>query len=292
MTLREPWACYVRPVLQWLFRLSHKVLQRKKRHLLLVMVILASTLILVLLLFSRCDPSYGFQVSLEHHEKELLLETLDVLTDALTTANVSFLMYAGTLLGSWRHHGIIPWDDEVDVMVSVQFKKNVSDLLQRLKPHYLLNEDQGVRWKFYSSRAVPIFSKTWSFPFVDICFYLVNSSHFWELDTKNWAEHNHRKEFIFPLTLRPFEGRQLPMPRDMVATLTDLYSHLDMCHSSSFNHREEHSLRPCAPVHCSHLKSRFPFVRRRRAMTGRGCEEMVVLNGTIASWVILPDLKC
>ena len=291
MTLRGPWACYVRPVRQWLSRLSHKVLQRKKRHLLLVMVILASTLILALLLFFRCDP-HGFQVRLDHHEKELLLEALDVLTNALTTANVSFLMYRGTLLGSWRHHGMIPWDDEVDVMVSVKLKKNVSDLLHRLKPHYLLIEDQEFRWKFYSSRAVPIGGKTWSFPSVDVCFYVLNSSHFWGLDTKNGAEHNHRKEFIFPLTLRPFEGRQLPMPHDMVATLTDLYSHLDMCHPSSFSHREERSLRPCTPVHCSQLKGRYAFVRRRRAVTGRGCEEMVVRNGTVASWVILPDLKC
>jgi phosphorylcholine metabolism protein LicD len=26
-------------------------------------------------------------------------------------------MYGGTLIGSWRHHDLVPWDDDVDFAV-------------------------------------------------------------------------------------------------------------------------------------------------------------------------------
>ena len=37
--------------------------------------------------------------------------------DRLVTCEVDYAIYAGTLLGAWRHGGFIPWDNDIDVVV-------------------------------------------------------------------------------------------------------------------------------------------------------------------------------
>ena len=89
-------------------------------------------------------------------EKDMMLATVDAFSNALTRAGIPFFMYSGTLIGSCRHHGLIPWDDDVDLAVPLGLKKNVSQILSRLKPQFILNEDQKIRWKLYSSQALSL----------------------------------------------------------------------------------------------------------------------------------------
>ena len=273
-------------------RLNQGIQKVKRRHRVRYSVVILCSLLVVFVLYRlpRCDP-HRFQAGLDLDEKVLLLDTLDALTHVLATANIPFFLIGGTLLGSWRHHGIVPWDDEVDLMVSIKHKKNVSDLLQQLKPRYVLNEEQKVRWKFYSSRAQPIGSKTWSFPFVDINFYHVNDTRLWDDDVHNWSEMNYRKDHVFPLALRPFEGRQLPTPYNVVGILSTDIRNLEMCQPNSFSHREETSVTPCEAVPCSELYSHYPFVHRSSDGSA-GCRETLMLNGTVLRLVVLHDQVC
>ena len=47
--------------------------------------------------------------------QELELENLDVLIEVCKKHNLRYYLIGGTLIGVLRHHGFIPWDDDIDV---------------------------------------------------------------------------------------------------------------------------------------------------------------------------------
>ena len=49
--------------------------------------------------------------------KVLLLYLLKQLEKICEEGNITYYAYAGTLLGSVRHGGLIPWDDDIDVVI-------------------------------------------------------------------------------------------------------------------------------------------------------------------------------
>ena len=44
-------------------------------------------------------------------------DVLQVLHDFCEEYNLTYYLFAGTLLGAIRHKGFIPWDDDVDVLM-------------------------------------------------------------------------------------------------------------------------------------------------------------------------------
>ena len=50
----------------------------------------------------------------------LLVDMADLLNITLTVLNrinATYMLYAGSLIGSYRHHDIIPWDDDIDLFI-------------------------------------------------------------------------------------------------------------------------------------------------------------------------------
>lgn len=55
-------------------------------------------------------------LSLKEHQ-DILYELLYVLDDFCNDNRIRYFLGYGTLLGAVRHHGIIPWDDDADIMM-------------------------------------------------------------------------------------------------------------------------------------------------------------------------------
>ena len=49
--------------------------------------------------------------------RDVLFSILEELDSFCESEGIPYYLYAGTLLGAVRHHGFIPWDDDVDVMM-------------------------------------------------------------------------------------------------------------------------------------------------------------------------------
>lgn len=67
------------------------------------------------------------KITLEEHQK-IIYELLYVLDDFCKENNIRYFLSDGTLLGAIRHQGIIPWDDDADVMM----ERSEYELFKRL----------------------------------------------------------------------------------------------------------------------------------------------------------------
>ena len=62
----------------------------------------------------------------------MLLDILLNFKDFCDNHDLKMYLCAGTLLGAVRHHGFIPWDDDIDVCMDRESYQKVMRLLKRI----------------------------------------------------------------------------------------------------------------------------------------------------------------
>lgn len=76
------------------------------------------------------ETRYGYAVSpMRKRSWAAQLEVLQVVTNICERNGLQYFAEGGTLLGTVRHHGFIPWDDDVDVCL---LRKEYSELIRIL----------------------------------------------------------------------------------------------------------------------------------------------------------------
>ena len=112
-------------------------------------VLLATAVVVVLFPDWIDDLRRPFRCHMTDVERQLLWRTVGAVTSALERANVTYLMYGGTLLGSFRHHDLIPWDDDVDLLVPTSQQAALTAAVAPLEPDFRLVSEtpSGCQWK-------------------------------------------------------------------------------------------------------------------------------------------------
>lgn len=165
------------------------------------------------------------KIGLTLKEYKLLNKLLKDLAAALKKYKVRYWMDGGTMLGSVRHRGMIPWDDDVDFGILDKDEKQLHRAIKSLEKKY------DVEWDDENDpvcRRVLISSKTKTgFPFAEFFVYTIKKgrTHFrCKEDEESWGKKcYHELKNLFPLREYPYGETTLQGPNNPIPYFNRCY---------------------------------------------------------------------
>ena len=211
--------------------------------------------------WSFSDNLKPFAPALNITEYNWYLDLIGVFKSTCEKFNITYTLEGGSVLGAYRYHGFVPWDDDFDVKVNASQKEILKKALQSVKGHTTLIQEKRF-WKLWNntfSRQRNVYP--WNWPFLDIFFFTDNGTHIRDISDGYYK--SFLKSDIFPLQTEIFENMVLPVPRNMEAYLNKKYNISQPCLSNWWNHKDEKGpIHKSTRISCDKLKNVYAVVHR------------------------------
>lgn len=192
--------------------------------------------------------------------------------------------------GSYRHHGFVPWDDDIDVYVDSKDRKKLFCSLKKAAPMFDVRQYPRFQWKFYYTKTPTLKAYRYRWPFVDIFFFSVEGDNIFDV-TSGRKNHAFKYHNVFPLGTSLFEGAFLPAPCNLKMSINAIgFRGMGSCHTGTYIHKLERSKNNMIvkSLPCKQLYGIYPFVFRTQTnISGDRVEEMLKLRSETLHSIIV-----
>ena len=214
------------------------------------------------------------------NEYDTLIRLLNLSLSVFQENGIDYTIGGGGLVGAYVMHDLLPWDEELDIMIHNSSKDKLIELFKDDR-HYGIQghnkqSGQGKIVKLYFNSSESVGKYPWKWPFIDVETYIEDGEQLKLADRSDrnisWPRDSH-----FPTHRRPFGPLWINVPRDPKMYLRAHYLHPFACHSHNWDHKEARGQKVLR-ADCELLKTHYPFVER--SPYANITKETLVLNGT------------
>ncbi|PAA64608.1 hypothetical protein BOX15_Mlig013534g1 [Macrostomum lignano] len=217
----------------------------------------------------QAGPPAGFvkQELLTEAERDKMYSIAWELHSNFSRLGLELFLAGGSLLGSVRHLGFIPWDADLDLMILASHKPAVRQLLIDMSSsdeyRFADTEKSNDHWQLgvfcRPVRTKPpsqIYKNGRLYPekecktIVDFFFGRVEQNQY----KRSEQPYSFPKDFVYPLSLRPFGPHQLPVPNQPERFLAAVYgnNYESECLFKYFQYKK---------FTCASLNNVYPFAQ-------------------------------
>ncbi|ESO89620.1 hypothetical protein LOTGIDRAFT_164923 [Lottia gigantea] len=224
---------------------------------------------------SEMEVFLNFQPLMSNNERNILLYTFYIFQQICKKHGFEYFAIEGTLLGVYRHMGIIPWDDDMDVIMDASKWTEIRDALSG-NEELSLHTDSHYQWKIFLKSAYQPKNSEFKWPFIDIFFYKHDKTHIIGLTPALKLNFIYETTDIFPLISKPFENSEIYVPKKIDKIVPELYG-VTMCQTNSYIHKQGLDVpnKYIKSIPCSYLYNLYPFVFRSvDSVNGKTVEEL------------------
>ena len=181
-------------------------------------------------------------------ETELALKHLRDVDEILFAEGVDYCVMFGTLLGLLRHDGLIPWDDDLDIIIfdSDEFEKKCRHQLEDRRYvvyddiRTIRGEENRCGYRIHAEQGLPIPGQTWKFPWLGVWEPAIHNYGSNKKMTLPPEEFSYSVEDFFPLERRDFLDFTVSVPRLSEEIVKQIYGSdcMEFCMLHDLDHRQ------------------------------------------------------